>query len=163
MRTDPHRPALIERRSSPVELVEITPAPIERHHSLIERGSPLIELVEITQPAAEGGLDSGARFARARSTSGPRMRRPSPIVRRSSLIVRRSPLIELVEITPAPIVRQPPLIEHRPPLIELVEITPAPIVRQPPLIELVEITPPQTLQPARNARQHRGMTACFAP
>ena len=139
MRTDPHRPALIERRSSPVELVEITPAPIERHHSLIERGSPLIELVEITQPAAVGGLDSGARFARARSTSGPRMRRPSPIVRRSSLIVRRSPLIELVEITPAP------------------------IVRQPPLIELVEITPPQTLQPARNARQHRGMTACFAP
>ena len=139
MRTDPHRPALIERRSSPVELVEITPAPIERHHSLIERGSPLIELVEITQPAAEGGLDSGARFARARSTSGPRVRRSSLIERHPSLIVRQ------------------------PPLIELVEITPAPIVRQPPLIELVEITPPQTLQPARNARQHRGMTACFAP
>ncbi|KNA90371.1 hypothetical protein [Gordonia sp. UBA6683] len=116
--------------------------------------------------AAESGLDSGARSARARSTSGPRIRRPSLIERRSplielveitpSLIERRSPLIELVEITPS-------LIERRSPLIELVEITPSLIERRSPLIELVEITPPQTLQPARNARQHRGMTACFAP
>ncbi|WP_267626274.1 hypothetical protein [Gordonia sputi] len=142
----PARPGPWTRRSSL----------IERRPSLIERRPPLIELVEITQPAAESGLDSGARFARARSTSGPRVRRSSLIERHPSLIVRQPPLIELVEITPAPIVRQPPL-------IELVEITPAPIVRQPPLIELVEITPPQTLQPARNARQHRGMTACFAP
>ena len=140
MRTDPHRLSLIAR-CSPL---------IERQPSMIQRQLPLIELVEITQPAAaESGLDSGARSARARSTSGPRIRRPAQIE-------RRSPLIELVEVTPS-------LIERRSSLIELVEITPSLIERRSPLIELVEITPPQTLQPARNARQHRGMTACFAP
>ena len=50
MRTDPHRLSLIERRSSLIELVEITPALIERRPALIERRSPLIELVEITPP-----------------------------------------------------------------------------------------------------------------